>query len=83
MRAVPEQVARFIPGRSFTPLGTDGMGRSDTRESLRRHFEIDMPHIVVTVLHQLALAGTIKSDVVNTAIAAYAIDPEAISPLYS
>jgi len=82
MRTVPEQVARFIPGRSFTPLGTDGMGRSDTRESLRRHFEIDMSHIVVTVLHQLALAGTIKTDVVKDAIAAYAIDPEAISPLY-
>jgi pyruvate dehydrogenase E1 component len=83
MRAVPEQVARFIPGRSFTPLGTDGMGRSDTREALRQHFEVDMPHVVVTVLHQLALAGTIKSDVVQSAITAYAINPEGISPLYS
>ena len=83
MRAVPEQVARFIPGRSFTPLGTDGMGRSDTREALRQHFEVNMPHVVVTVLHQLALAGTIKSDVVQAAITAYAINPEGISPLYS
>jgi pyruvate dehydrogenase E1 component len=83
MRAVPEQVARFIPGRSFTPLGTDGMGRSDTREALRQHFEVDMPHVVVTVLHQLALAGTIKSEVVQSAITAYAINPEGISPLYS
>jgi len=83
MKIVPEQIARFIPGRSFTALGTDGMGRSDTREALRQHFEVDMPHVVVTVLHQLALAGTIKSDVVQAAITAYAINPEGISPLYS
>ena len=37
MKIVPEQVARFVPGRLFVPLGTDGMGRSDTREALRRH----------------------------------------------
>ena len=36
MKIVPEQVARFLPGRTFVPLGTDGMGRSDTREALRR-----------------------------------------------
>ena len=59
------------------------MGRSDTREALREHFEVNMPHVVVTVLHQLALAGTIKSEVVQAAIAAYGINPESISPLYS
>ncbi|MEO5898996.1 MAG: pyruvate dehydrogenase (acetyl-transferring), homodimeric type, partial [Ilumatobacteraceae bacterium] len=41
MKIVPEQVARFIPNRLFVPLGTDGMGRSDTREALRAHFEVD------------------------------------------
>ena len=41
MTLVPEQVIRFLPGRTFVPLGTDGMGRSDTREALRRHFEVD------------------------------------------
>jgi pyruvate dehydrogenase complex dehydrogenase (E1) component len=50
---------------------------------LRQHFEVDMPHVVVTVLHQLALAGTIKSEVVQSAITAYGINPEGISPLYS
>ena len=50
MKIVPEQVARFLPGRVFTPLGTDGMGRSDTRESLRRLFEVDAAHVVVAVL---------------------------------
>ena len=76
MRIVPEQVARFVPSRSFTPLGTDGMGRSDTRSALRRHFEIDAPHIVVAVLHELAKSGEIKSEVVGEAIKRHGIDPE-------
>ena len=76
MRMVPEQVARFIPSRSFTPLGTDGMGRSDTRAALRRHFEIDAPHIVVAVLYNLALAGVIKTEVVTQAIERHGLDPE-------
>lgn len=76
MRMVPEQVARFIPSRSFTPLGTDGMGRSDTRAALRRHFEIDAPHIVVAVLHNLASAGVIKTEVVAQAIESHGLDPE-------
>ena len=76
MRMVPEQVARFIPSRSFTPLGTDGMGRSDTRAALRRHFEIDAPHIVVAVLHNLASAGVIKTEVVAQAIERHGLDPE-------
>jgi pyruvate dehydrogenase complex dehydrogenase (E1) component len=59
------------------------MGLSDTREALRQHFEVDMPLVVVTVLHQLAMSGAIKSDVVQSAITAYAINPEGISPLYS
>ena len=76
MRIVPEQVARFVPSRSFTPLGTDGMGRSDTRAALRRHFEIDAPHIVVAVLHELSISGDIKSEVVSEAIKRHGIDPE-------
>ena len=76
MRMVPEQVARFIPKRSFTPLGTDGMGRSDTRAALRRHFEIDAPHIVVTVLDQLSWSGAIKPEVVGEAIQRHGLDPE-------
>ncbi|MBM3805279.1 MAG: pyruvate dehydrogenase (acetyl-transferring), homodimeric type [Actinobacteria bacterium] len=76
MRIVPEQVARFVPNRTFTPLGTDGMGRSDTRAALRRHFEIDAPHIVVAVLHELAKAGEIKSEAVTEAIQRHGIDPE-------
>ena len=76
MRMVPEQVARFITSRSFTPLGTDGMGRSDTRAALRRHFEIDAPHIVVTVLHQLSKSGVVKPEIVSEAIQRHGLDPE-------
>ncbi|NQV97142.1 MAG: pyruvate dehydrogenase (acetyl-transferring), homodimeric type [Acidimicrobiaceae bacterium] len=82
MRMVPEQVARFVPSRSFTPLGTDGMGRSDTRAALRRHFEVDAPHIVVAVLHNLAKAGSINTDVVADAIKRHGLDPEMAFPLH-
>ena len=81
MRMVPEQVARFIPRRKFTPLGTDGMGRSDTREALRHHFEVDTGHIVLTVLHELSLTGAISTDAVQKAILHYGINPETINPL--
>jgi pyruvate dehydrogenase E1 component len=74
MKIVPEQVARWVPG-SFTSLGTDGYGRSDTRAALRRHFEVDAAHLVVAVLHALG-----KAEEVAEAITTYGIDPEAIDP---
>ncbi|MFN6119719.1 MAG: pyruvate dehydrogenase (acetyl-transferring), homodimeric type [Actinomycetes bacterium] len=80
MKIVPEQVARWLPGRNFTPLGTDGMGRSDTREALRRFFEIDEGHVVVAVLHALAGQGQVDADLVAKAISDYGIDPEAVDP---
>ena len=80
MKAVPEQVARFVPARRFIPLGTDGMGRSDTREALRSHFEIDAENIVVAALHGLALDGKIPFSKVDEAIGALGIDPNAIDP---
>ena len=80
MAMVPEQIARFLPGRSFSPLGTDGMGRSDTREALRRFFEVDTGHVVVATLAALAAQGDVKPEVVTDAIRRYDIDPEAINP---
>ena len=81
MKIVPEQIARFAPtGRAFTILGTDGMGRSDTRDVLRRLFEIDTGHVVVGVLTGLALAGEVDRSVVGDAIRRYDIDPEATDP---
>ncbi|MEI8391834.1 MAG: pyruvate dehydrogenase (acetyl-transferring), homodimeric type [Actinomycetes bacterium] len=80
MKIVPEQIARFVPGRSFTALGTDGMGRSDTRDALRSHFEVDMPNIVVAVLAALAQSGSVSSDIVQQAIAKYDIKPSRQDP---
>jgi pyruvate dehydrogenase E1 component len=79
MKIVPEQVARWVPG-PFTPLGTDGFGRSDDREMLRRHFETDAAHVVVAVLDGLRHAGEAKSEEVEAAIAAYGIDAESPDP---
>jgi pyruvate dehydrogenase E1 component len=76
---VADQVSRWVP-RPFTVLGTDGFGRSDTREALRRFFEVDMAHVVVAVLHALATAGEIPLETVNEAITLYGIDPESPDP---
>jgi len=79
VRAVPDQIARWVPSDYFS-LGTDGFGRSDTREALRRHFEIDAEHITVTVLAQLARRGEIKPEVVAEALARYGVATEHPDP---
>jgi pyruvate dehydrogenase E1 component len=81
MKIVPEQVARFLPGRTFVPLGTDGMGRSDTREALRRLFEVDAGHVVVAVLSAMMSEGKASADEVRAAIERHGIDPEAVDAL--
>jgi pyruvate dehydrogenase E1 component len=83
MTMVPDQVQRFLPGRTFVTLGTDGMGRSDTREALRRHFEIDTGHVVVGVLSGLHRDGAVDASVVDDAIARYGIDPDAVDPYHA
>ncbi|NNE12510.1 MAG: pyruvate dehydrogenase (acetyl-transferring), homodimeric type [Ilumatobacter sp.] len=81
MKIVPEQILRFLPdGRVFNVLGTDGMGRSDTREALRDFFEIDMGHVVVAVLDGLLEAGEVGDEVVADAIKRYDIDPDKPDP---
>ncbi len=79
MTLVPDQIGRWVP-RTFVPLGTDGFGRSDTREALRRFFEVDTGHIVVATLWGLARDGVIESSVVDEAIRRYDIDPDAADP---
>jgi pyruvate dehydrogenase E1 component len=82
MRAVPDQVARWVPG-AFTPLGTDGFGRSDTRPALRRFFEIDAEHVVVATLAALAESGEVKPEAVSEAIERYGLDPDRVPPHYA
>jgi pyruvate dehydrogenase E1 component len=79
LRAVPDQIARWTT-RPFLSLGTDGFGRSDTRASLRRFFEVDAAHVVVAVLSALAAEGEAKADEVKDAIARYGIDPNLPDP---
>ncbi|MGH9125148.1 MAG: pyruvate dehydrogenase (acetyl-transferring), homodimeric type [Acidimicrobiales bacterium] len=79
MKMVPDQIARWVPGH-FTPLGTDGFGRSDTRAALRRHFETDAAHIVVAVLDGLRAAGDAKAEEVEDAIREFRIEAEALDP---
>ena len=75
MKAVPDSIARWVPGR-YAVLGTDGFGRSDTRDALRRHFWIDGESITVAVLHELAGTGVIEPGTVTEAISRYGLDPE-------
>ena len=79
MKSVPDMVGRWVP-RRFTPLGTDGFGRSDTRDSLRRHFEVDAANIVVAVLSSLCREGQIPGGVVELAMRDLNVNPEAAEP---
>jgi pyruvate dehydrogenase E1 component len=79
MRSVPEQIARWVP-RRFMPLGTDGFGRSDTREALRRFFETDAPSVVLTVLSELVAEGALVPAALTDAIGRYQIVTEEPAP---
>ncbi|WP_417509716.1 pyruvate dehydrogenase (acetyl-transferring), homodimeric type [Methylophaga sp.] len=80
IRLYAEQIRPWVKA-SYTVLGTDGFGRSDTREALRSFFEVDRYHVVVATLHALADEGQIKYDVVADAIKKYEINAEAINPV--
>lgn len=77
-----DQLREFIP-QTFVNLGTDGFGRSDTREALRSFFEVDRYHVVVASLYALYLDGKVKASEVKEAVKKYNIDPERVAPLYS
>jgi pyruvate dehydrogenase E1 component len=82
MKLVPDQIARWLPDRLFS-LGTDGFGRSETREALRRFFEIDAECVALAALYQLARRGTIDREVARRALDELGIDPEKVYPLIS
>ncbi len=79
MRSWPELISPYLGGRMFA-LGTDGFGRSETREALRRFFEVDAAAIVVASLHRLAVDKKVDIDVVKKAIADLGVNPEAPAP---
>jgi pyruvate dehydrogenase E1 component len=82
LKAVPDMVSRWID-RPYTVLGTDGFGRSDTREALRTHFEVNAEHIAYAALYSLCLDGKSTPDELKRAIADLGIDPERVNPLYA
>ena len=75
MKMVPDQVAPWVPGGLMT-LGTDGFGRSDTRENLRRFFEVDAEMTVVATLYALAERGALEKKIVQQALADFNISPD-------
>ena len=74
------QIREFVPSR-FITLGTDGYGRSDTRQALRKHFEVDRYYIVVAALQGLAEDGTIDPKIVDKAIKQFNLDADCINPV--
>ncbi|MFT6791221.1 MAG: pyruvate dehydrogenase E1 component [Cellvibrionaceae bacterium] len=79
MKSYVEQLRNFIPG-SFTVLGTDGFGRSDTRTQLRHFFEVNRYFVAVAALKALADEGAIKVEVVTKAIKDFNLDPDKTDP---
>ena len=79
MKIHADQIRAFLP-RSYRVLGTDGFGRSDTREKLRRFFEVDRHYVVIAALKALAEEGSIPAEQVAAAIKKYGIDPEKPNP---
>ena len=82
MKLFADQVRAFVPG-DYTVLGTDGFGRSDTREKLRHHFEVDRYYVAVAALEGLARAGKVPAKTVTEAMQRYHIDPDKTNPLYA
>lgn len=80
VRALPDLIRPYLD-RRFVTLGTDGFGRSDTREKLRRFFEVDRYYIVVAALYALSQDGAIKGSVVADAMKKYGIDPKKQNPV--
>jgi pyruvate dehydrogenase E1 component len=80
IRALTEQLRAFIP-RRFVALGTEGFGRSDTRERLRHFFEVDRYWVAVVALKALADEGALEAGVVSEALKKYDLDPSKPNPM--
>jgi len=80
IKSYADQIRPYVPGR-YKVLGTDGFGRSDTREKLRRFFEVDRGYIAVAALKALADEGAIGKGEVSKAIQLYQIDPDKPNPV--
>ena len=82
MKALPDLIAKWVPG-DLVALGTDGFGRSDTREALRDFFEVDARFVTLATLHALAREGRVDAELVSEAIEDLNIDVEKPNPRLS
>jgi pyruvate dehydrogenase E1 component len=80
MKLVADQIRQWVPGR-YVALGTDGFGRSDGREALRHHFEVDRKSVAVAALKALADEGSIDATTVTKAMASLGVDPDKPNPV--
>ncbi len=80
MKSFPEQISRFLPNH-FIPLGTDGYGRSDSREALRNFFEVDRFYIVIAALNALVDAKKIDSSILLKAVKDFKLDGDKPNPM--
>lgn len=80
MKLFAEQIRNYIPSQSYHVLGTDGYGRSDSRENLRHYFEIDFSYIVVAALYELSKYNKVKKHVVFNTIKKFNINIDKINP---
>jgi pyruvate dehydrogenase E1 component len=82
VQAHTEQIADWLPN-DLVALGTDGMGRSETRPALRRHFEVDAECIAIAALYKLHEQGHFDAKFVEQAIKDLGVDPDKVNPLYA
>jgi pyruvate dehydrogenase E1 component len=82
VKALPDSIDRWLP-RPLNALGTDGFGRSESRQALRDFFEVDARYIVVATLAALAREGQVKTSVVAEAIRTQGINPDKVNPAIS
>ncbi len=82
LKLMPDMIARWLP-KPLTTLGTDGFGRSETRENLRDFFEVDARYITLATLHALAKDGKLKQADVSRAIKVLELNPDKLNPMVS
>ena len=80
MRIYADQIREYVPA-SYRVLGTDGFGRSDTRQNLRRFFEVDRNYIVLAALTELGKENLVSADVISKAIKEMGIDTDKPNPM--
>jgi pyruvate dehydrogenase E1 component len=82
LKALPDSIAKWLPA-PLVSLGTDGFGRSGTREELRDFFEVDARHVVLAALTGLSRRGVIAADIAQRAMLDLQIDADSPSPAHS